>query len=51
VDLVAILRRAPAFQDIGELAEAYVREHGPVALPDLLGAIATLVAKGALVYD
>lgn len=50
VDLVTILQRAPAFEDIGELAEAYGREHGPVALPDLLGAIATLVAKGALVY-
>lgn len=36
--------------DPGDIAEAYVREHGPVALPDLLGAIATLIAKGALVY-
>ena len=50
VDLITILRLAPRFPDAGEIAEAYVREHGPVALPDLLGAIATLIAKGALVY-
>jgi flavin-dependent dehydrogenase len=50
VDLVSVLRHAPRFSDAGEIAEAYVREHGPVALPDLLGAIATLIAKGALVY-
>jgi flavin-dependent dehydrogenase len=50
VDLVSVLRLAPRFPDPGDIAEAYVREHGPVALPDLLGAIATLVAKGALVY-
>lgn len=50
VDLVAVLRLAPQFRDAGELAEAYVREHRPVALPDLLGALATLIAKGALVY-
>jgi 2-polyprenyl-6-methoxyphenol hydroxylase-like FAD-dependent oxidoreductase len=51
VDLVSVLELAPRFQDVGTLAEAYVREHGPVALPDLLGTIATLVAKGALAYD
>ncbi len=50
VDLVALVRLAPKYPDVGELAEAYVREHGPVALPDLLGAVATLIAKGALAY-
>ena len=51
VDLILLLRLAPRFGDAGHLANAYAREHGPVALPDLLGALATLIAKGALVYD
>ena len=50
VDLVSLVRLAPTYRDVGEIAEAYVREHGPVALPDLLGAVATLIAKGALAY-
>jgi hypothetical protein len=51
VDLVSVVRLAPKHADVGDLADAYVREHGPVALPDLLGVIATLVAKGALAYE
>ena len=50
VDLVALMRLAPRVPDVGDLADAYAREHGPVALPDLLGALATLIAKGALAY-
>jgi len=50
VDLVTLVRLAPAFRDVGDLADAYAREHGPVALPDCLGAIATLIAKGGLAY-
>jgi hypothetical protein len=50
IDLVALVRLAPAHQDVGDLIDAYTRDHGPVPLPDFLGALATLVAKGALVY-
>jgi 2-polyprenyl-6-methoxyphenol hydroxylase-like FAD-dependent oxidoreductase len=50
IDLVALLKLAPAHQDIGDLIAAYMRDHGPVPLPDFLGALATLVAKGALAY-
>ena len=42
---------APAHTDVGELVEVFVRAHGPLALPDVLGTLATVVAKGALEYD
>jgi len=51
VDLVSLVRLAPAHADVGDLIEAFAREHGPVALPDFLGALATLVAKGGLAYE
>ncbi len=49
VDVVALARLAPAHTDVGDLVQAYTRVHGHVALPDFLGAMATLVAKGGLV--
>ncbi len=49
VDVVALARLAPAHADVGDLVQAYTRAHGHVALPDLLGVIATLIAKGGLV--
>ncbi len=48
VDLVSLMRLAPSHTDVGDLAEAFAGAHGPVALPDFLGALATLVAKGGL---
>ena len=51
VDVVSLVRLAPAHTDVGELVEVFVRAHGPLALPDVLGTLATVVAKGALEYD
>jgi flavin-dependent dehydrogenase len=48
VDVVALLRLAPEHADVGELYGAYVSRHGPAALPDFLGALAVLVAQGAV---
>ena len=49
VDLVELLDLAPAFRDVGDL-QAYNRQrHGPVALPDFLLVLATMIAKGWLV--
>ena len=51
VDLLALLRLAPEHTDAGELFEVFAREHPGVILPDVVGALATLVARGALVHS
>lgn len=48
VDLVALLQLAPLERDVGRLYDMFVREHPGVPLPDFLGALAVLVARGAL---
>lgn len=48
VDVVLIWRLAREHRDIGELFEAVARVQPAVALPDVLGVVATLVAKGGL---
>jgi hypothetical protein len=48
VDLLRLVEMAPRFTQVGELYEAYVKEAGVAALPDFLGALSVLVAKGAL---
>lgn len=48
VDLVLVMRLAEAHHDVGELYEALVRIQPGVSLPDVLGVLATLVARGGL---
>jgi flavin-dependent dehydrogenase len=48
VDLIALTRLAPDFGDVGELYEALVRTQPEVVLPDFLGALSVLIARGAL---
>jgi flavin-dependent dehydrogenase len=48
VDLPHMIDLAPGHDDAGDLFEAYNRTRAPVALPDFLGALAVLVAWGAL---
>jgi flavin-dependent dehydrogenase len=50
VDLIALLDLAPQFDDAGKLFEAYVRQHGPVTLPDFLAALSAAVANGWLTW-
>jgi len=51
VDLLALVRLAPQYTDAGALFEVFVREHPAVILPDVAGALAVLVARGALVHS
>lgn len=48
VDVLLVLRLAPEHRDVGELYDAVVRIQPGVGLPDFLGVLATLVARGAL---
>lgn len=49
VDLLKLRELACHQRHVPDLFEAYCREHGVVPLPDLLGGLSLLVAKGALV--
>jgi flavin-dependent dehydrogenase len=51
IDLLAILRVAPAFHDVGQICEAIARDQPGVALPDILGALSWMIARGALKHD
>jgi hypothetical protein len=48
VDLVALRRMASMYQDVGDLCEAVERTQPGVALPDILGALSFLIARGVL---
>jgi flavin-dependent dehydrogenase len=48
IDVVLVTRLAAEHQDIGEMYEALVRIQPAASLPDVLGVLATLVARGAL---
>lgn len=48
VDVLLVLRLAPEHRDVGELYDAVVRVQPGVGLPDFLGVLATLVARGVL---
>ncbi|MEW6320161.1 MAG: tryptophan 7-halogenase [Acidobacteriota bacterium] len=49
VDVVALVDLAPAFDDVGALFEAYVRQRPPVGLQHFAAALATAVARQWLV--
>jgi len=51
IDLLLLLRLAPGCRDVSELYDACLRAHPGVALPDFLGALATLVARGGLQHE
>lgn len=51
VDLVALAGLAPAAHDVPAIVERYCALHGAVALPDILGALALLLARGVLAID
>ena len=46
VDLLAVLDIAPRHDDVGDMYAHYARRFGPVPLPDFLGALSVLVARG-----
>jgi len=50
VDLVALTRLAPQHRDVGDLYTAFVQATREVPLPDFLGALSALIARGALVH-
>lgn len=51
IDVIALVGLAPATRQVPDLYDAYVRQAGPVPLPDLLFAVATAVARGWLVSE
>jgi hypothetical protein len=48
VDLVALAELTRQPQTVPTLFEAYRRAHAPVPLPNILGALSFLIAKGIL---
>jgi hypothetical protein len=51
VDLVALLEIAALHDDAGAVYAHYTRQYGPAALPDILGGLSVLVAKGAATFS
>tara|TARA_B100000315_G_C14430975_1_gene520111 strand:+ start:55 stop:720 length:666 start_codon:yes stop_codon:yes gene_type:complete len=51
VDLVRLVELAPDHRQVPDLFEAYTRRCAAVSLPDFLGALSVLLAKGALRHD
>ncbi len=51
VDLVDLVRLAPAFEDVGDLYRAFSEKHPGVVAPNLLGALSVLIAQGVLLHD
>ena len=48
IDLLALAREAVAHEDVGAICDAVARTHPAVELPDLLGALSFLIARGVL---
>ena len=48
IDLVRVVELAPLHRQVPDLFEAYNRVCPPAPLPDFLGALSVLIAKGAL---
>lgn len=51
VDLVALAALAPGAGDVPTLVEQYCALHGAAPLPDVIGALALLLARGVLAID
>lgn len=50
IDLLQLCRRAELHADVGALYETSFREQPGISLPDFLGALSTLIARGVLVH-
>ncbi len=48
IDLLMLLRLAPDHRDVGALYDALFQAQPGVSLPDFLGALSTMIARGAL---
>jgi hypothetical protein len=48
IDLVRVVELAPRHRQVPDLYEAYNRVCPPAPLPDFLGVLSVLIAKGAL---
>lgn len=46
VDLLELLRIADRHDDVGRMYAEYARAHGAIPLPDFLGALSVVIAKG-----
>jgi hypothetical protein len=51
VDVVTLIELAPAHAQVPDLFDAYCRRAAPVALPDFLAAMATVVARRWLIWS
>ena len=51
VDLVTLVERAPSFSDVGEMYRATTDTQPGVGLPDFLGVLSVLIARGTLVHE
>jgi flavin-dependent dehydrogenase len=51
IDLLLLLRLAPEHRDVGALYDALFNAQPGVSLPDFLGVLSTLVARGALEHE
>jgi hypothetical protein len=51
IDLVHLVEIAPAHEQVPDLFDAYCRTRRPVILPDFLGALSVLLARGLLVNE
>jgi hypothetical protein len=51
VDLPHLVRLAPEYDQVPDLFDAYCRTQRPVILPDFLGAVSVLLARGMLVNE
>jgi hypothetical protein len=50
VDVLGLMELAPHHRDVGDLYAAFVAAHRDVPLPDFLGVLSVLIARGALVH-
>ena len=48
IDLLLLLRMAPEYRDVGDLYDAMFQAQPGASLPDFLGVLSTLIARGAL---
>jgi flavin-dependent dehydrogenase len=51
VDLIQVVETAPEHRQVPDLWEAYCRSAGPVILPDFIGVLSVLLARGILVNE
>jgi hypothetical protein len=50
IDLLLMLRQAPEHRDVGALYDAMFQAQPGLSLPDFLGVLSTMIARGALAH-